>query len=183
MSQSKQFSDGKVLRSEDVSLTLREVRELFTMLKQGDNDIDDIEKISSIGKKIRAALGEYYEHADQLGIQSRGKLRGGMHPQMVDLEYNLALETLDESEGGEYVADIPLLMSEWQWAKDRLKDRNNYSGDDRAVERVLRIRDAVENAKNYQKFYDTIWVKGEPQPQVNIASERVETQRILQPVE
>lgn len=172
MSQSKQFSDGKVLRSDNVTLIMREVRELYMMIKSGNNDIDDVEKISSIGAKVRRALGEYYEHADQLSVQTRSKLRGGAHPQMVEMEFNLAIETLDETEGTDYVADIPLTIAEWQWIKDRMKDRRDYSGDDRAVERVLRIRDAVNEAKPFQKYIgDQIWVKGEPQPLADLKPE------------
>jgi hypothetical protein len=179
MSQSKQFNDGRVLRSDDTTLKFCEVKELYMLLKQGDNDIHDLEKLRDIGVKIRAALGSFYDRCEQLRLEARAAMRDGVPPEIADLNYNLKVEALDNSEGAEFVSDIRLKVSEWMWIKDRIKDRKNYSGQDEAVERMLRIHDVVENAKGYQDLSDgQIWVRGEPVP-VEVARE---AQRILSPV-
>lgn len=174
-----QFNDGRVLRSDNTTLLLCEVRELYKLLQQGDNDIHDIEKLRDIGKKIRGVLGTYYDNADNLLMEARAKMRSGIPAPLVDLEYNLKIEELDQIEGQDLAADVLLKMAEYNWILNRLKDRKGYSGDDRAIERALRIHDAVTNAKPFQYVGNDVWVKGEPEPS---AGNGFVQQRVLSPV-
>jgi hypothetical protein len=157
-------ADGRILRSDETTLTLAEVREFYALLKQGENDIHDLEMLRDIRIKIRGVLGEYYDRAEALMMQARLHVRNGMPGQIADLDYALAIEKLDSEEGSDYCADIPLKMAEYNWILARLKDRKNYSGDDRMADRILRIHDAVTNAKEFERRGGNIAVKGEPEP-------------------
>lgn len=157
--------DGRILRSDETSLTLADVRELYFLLKQGDNDIHDLEMLRDIRIKVKRALGRYYDDAEALMMTARLHMRNGMPAPIADLDYNLALEKLNDEAGNDYVEDIPLKMAEYNWILARLKDRKNYSAsDDRSADRILRIHDAVTNAKEFEYRNGAICVRGEPEP-------------------
>ena len=157
------FNDGKVLRSNETTLRLYELRELYRLLQQGENDFTDLEMLRDIGKKLKATMGSYYDQSQNLLMQARLKVSNGIPGPLADLEYSVKQEALDDEQGTEFASDVPLKMAEYNWILNRIKDKK-FSGEEKAAERALNILDAIRNAKGFQYVQGKIWVKDEPNP-------------------
>jgi hypothetical protein len=167
MSESK-FNDGRVIRSNETTLTLVEIRMLMANLESGENDVNDLRKLTSIANKIEEVLGEYGQRVEANLIDARKKLReSSNNPEfanIVNAAVSAAIENLDETLGAELAPDIILSMTEWQWALDRWRRNSKFVGIKQIREKLLRIDDALANAKGIRLIGKSVWVKGEPAP-------------------
>lgn len=163
------FDDAKVLRSNETTLVLQEIRILYANLESGDNDIQDLKKLTTIGTKLEECMGEYYEKIDGATTQARINVRSGADPNTTEQVLNLVIAQLDAMYGEGLADDVILTMSEWQWMRDRWKRNNKLIGQKEIRLKILRIDEALENAKGVQFVNKAAWVQGEPEPQSQIA--------------
>lgn len=160
MSESK-FNDGRVLRSDSVTLTKKELRIFYTTIEQSSNTGDDLEKLDAIAGKIEEVLGEYYELVEAEQTKARNQVIAGTPEPLVNVHMNLKIQELDNNMGIELAEDIILQMEEWFWLKERFNNRTDFVGTKEARKIILRIKDALNNAKGIRFVGKQIWVRGE----------------------
>lgn len=160
------FDDAKVLRSDETTLTQEELRILYSALESGENDIADLKKLTSVGNKIEASLGEYYTKVEAAIMAARSSVRSGVDPQKADAAVNLIVAGLDAQYGQALSEDVLLTTNEWQWLSDRWSKNNKFIGSKDIRIKILRIDEAVTNAKGvaFVGKNKAVWVQGEPEP-------------------
>lgn len=159
-----QAYDAKVLRSNETSLTLEELRLLYSNLEVGDNTVQDLRKLTNIGDKLEAALGDYYQRVDAAILESRRFARGpNANLETINNALNLIISQLDESLGQEFAPDVILTLPEWQWIMDRWKANSKFVGRKDIRVKLLRIDDAVTQAKGVRFTGHSMLIEDEPE--------------------
>lgn len=166
---SESFSDAKVIRSDETILTLQELRLLLSNLESGENTPRDLTTLTSISTKIDDALGEYGEKYYASISAARRKTRELTSQdslQDIDRALGLIIARLDDELGNDPAPDILFKISEWDWMKDRWEGNKKLSGDREMRVKLIRIYDALVNAKGVRFVGKNkiAWVKGEPEP-------------------
>lgn len=165
----KSFNDARVLRSEDITLTLAELRLLQGNLESKENTVKDLRNLTELGNKIDEALGEYGERCDAAIAAARRHARENIDPESVakiDAALNLTLAHLDDTLGAEYAGDVLLKPHLAEWARDRFEQGTKFTGNKEIRTKLLRIVDVLSNTKGV-KFVGKparAWVQGEPTP-------------------
>lgn len=163
------FKDAKVLRSDETTLVLEELRILYNNLESGEHDSASLKKLTTVGDKLETAMGMYYQQCDAAILRVRAAVRSGADAQTAESAVILVLSTLDADQGQELAADVILTMNEWQWMMERWKDNKRFTGVKEIRLKLLRIEDAIVNAKgvkfiNRGKHDSAAWIEGEPEP-------------------
>lgn len=172
MSESK-FNDARVLRSDETSLKLEELRMLYNNLESGEHDSASLRKLTSVGNKLEEALGDYYQKIDAAILEARRAVREGANAGITEAAVNLIINQLDaaQDQGQSLAPDIILQLNEWQWVMDRFRANKSFTGIKEIRIKWLRIEDAIVNAKGI-KFMGSskrAWVEGEPEPMHAVA--------------
>lgn len=164
MSETK-FNDARVLRSIETTLRLEEVKLLYSNLESGKHDAQDLQKLTSIGEKLEEAMGAYYKQAEAVITQARiNVLTTSVDPNATQQAVNIVLNQLDMTQGQSDASDIILTLPEWQWIMDRWRKNVDFSGIKEIRLKILRIQDAVENARGVRFIGSHVWIQGEPNP-------------------
>lgn len=171
MSESE-FNDARVLRSDETTLLLEEMRILYRNISAGESNMDDVKHLNRIWPKLEDAMGDFYVKVELAMGECKRAIVAGTSEAMANSVLNLLLNKLDASpEGQELCPDVILPMLEWQWIMDRWRKNSKFANVDReAVTKLLRIEDVITNAKGV-KFIGKekrAWVRGEPNPTVSL---------------
>jgi hypothetical protein len=166
MGQASKFKDGKVLRSQENTLSLLDLRTLYQTLESGENSLDDVQRLADIGHKIEPVLGEYYERLYAAMLAARASVRQGADQDQANMALGIVSDKLDEEFDAEeaQVPDVFLTMNEWEWIADRWRGSKKFVGVREARERILRINDVVKNALGVKYINDRMWLENEPEP-------------------
>lgn len=176
MSETK-FNDARVLRSLETTLTLEEVRMLYSNLESGKHDAQDLQKLTGIGEKLEEAMGAYYKQAEAVITQARiNVLTTSADPNATQQAVNMVLNQLDMQQGHAEAPDIILTMPEWQWVMDRWRKNVEFSGIKEIRIKTLRLQDVIENARGVRFIGSHAWIQGEPNP----SNQELEAEKIAQ---
>lgn len=176
MGQASKFNDARVLRSDETSLLKDELHVLMNNITQGDNDFDDLRKLESIWTKFNNASSGYIEQADEVRDVFDTALRT-YDSQSPELRLaGKAIYDFAMSAGQEQFDDVILRMSEYEFIKTRWTKNTKLIASTDMRKKLLRIYDAVVNAKGvrFMGAAKQAWVEGEPEPLVKPQADTIE---------
>lgn len=166
---SESFNDARIIRSDEVTLTLQELRLLLSNLESSDNTTRDLVTLTAVSTKIDEALGSYgdkYYAAVSAARRKSRELDSQESLLAIDRALGIIIARLDEEFGDISAPDILFKSHELDWMKDRWESNKRLSGDREMRVKLMRIHDALVNSKGV-KFVGknkVAWVKGEPEP-------------------
>lgn len=175
MGQSKDFTDARVLRSDDTTLTLSELRLLQGNLEAKENSIRDLRNLTELDIKLEEALGEYGQRVEAAIAAARRNARQNPDPELVakiDGALNLLLANLDDTAGAELAPDVILKPSLLDWMRERFEAGTKFAGTKEIRLKLLRIADVLSNSKGV-KFVGKdkrAWIEGEPEPMFGVVA-------------
>lgn len=166
MGSDKSFNDARVLRTDDTTLSKKQVKMLLDNLESGDHTMADLRKLNSIASKMEEALADYATEFDNLTTDINQALREHGSDSQEFRQPSAALNKLALTEGANLVDDILITPPEWDWIKERWKLNSKLSGFKQVRMDILAIDDVVEHAKGVKLVGNEkrAWVQGEPEP-------------------
>lgn len=167
------FSDGKVIRSDDTTLTCEELYMLKKNLSLGEHDMASLRKLQKVSDKIEEAIEPHADAIDHLTKNVQDMLNTEGVNSTEFREANNALIAANKEASASIGGDVILTMTEYDWLKERWKANKNFVGNDEVRAKLFHIDDAVLEAKGV-KFVGSskkVWVEGEPQPMPEPADE------------
>lgn len=163
------FTDAKVLRCDDVTLFLSEIRMLAKNMELGEHSVKDLRTLTSIGDKLDEALGELGAELDSAQKHLNEVIQdlGGDSIEARDANkvFIKAAKRLDN----EIAPDVILTLAEADWIRERWDKNTKLVGEKETRAKILRIDDVVHNMKGvrFVGAAKAAWIEGEPEPMVS----------------
>lgn len=165
------FTDGKVLRSQDSALNKRQLRMLLGNLEQGEYDVTSLRRLQTVSTKIETALGEFFTEMLNLGSKFDRALNEYGPNSQEFRDVNISLAAYNREAGDELVEDVVVSMTEYDWIKERWNSNKKLMGTRDIRLDLLAIDAAIGNALGIKLVDKQVWVQGEEAPEpVSIAS-------------
>jgi hypothetical protein len=144
------FSDGKVLRSKDVTLFVPDLVVMLNYLRGGS--IEDLRTHDKLEQHIKPALGAFGEEYDAAlaAVDDEVAEKNIVNEIAVGMLREQALRPLFRKYATTEAADVLVSGSEWSWALKKYKAGQNFDGSDEGKRRTLRIADVLEHPLGYK---------------------------------
>lgn len=161
------FSDGKVLRSKDVTLFVPDLAIMLNYLRGGS--IEDLRTHDKLEEHIRATLGEFGDeyYAALALAEDEIAEKNIVNEMAAQFLREQAVRPIIRKYATTEASDVLVSGSEWSWALKKYKAGQNFDGSDEGKRRTLRIADVLEHPLGYKidPATKTIAVEGDaPEP-------------------